>query len=254
MARFPNIPAHPQGPEFDVLNHPRYTATFGNGISAESGANGLAAAARDIGSSPGFWLGKITGLGTNADEYEATQVLPDGTAPTGALTWDGEVDNLPVLHLLAGGCGPAINKIVRIYHGFDSAGAAYWWFENDQPFPIDITGNASLATNRWKYAFSERTFTADLTATLTGGRTGTTSSGYATNLAEMYHTATYAWGADVTIEPYLSSTFQPLPVGGGGTATTHRYSAPVWCYEIVDTAGALKRYFWAMGSSDGNCS
>lgn len=201
------------------------------------------------------YLGKISALGTVAGTYKATQVLPDGSAmPAGAVVWDGATGNAPVLHLLARGCGPAIGKIVRVYPGADSAGAAYWYFENDQPFPIDITGSASIAPNRWGYAFTERTFTADLTATLTGGRTGTTSSGYATNLAEMYHTATYAWGTQLDIEPYQASTFDPQPVGGAGEAISHKYNRPVWCYEIVDTAGNLKRYFDSSGSSDGSCS
>lgn len=123
-----------------------------------------------------------------------------------------------------------------------------------ETFLAKITGNASLATNRWKYAWTEVLMTADLVTTRVGGRSGTTTTDYATNTAEMYHTSTYAWGVDVTGTDYdATASFAPRPIGGGGTADTHRYDVIVEITQVIDTAGNKKYWFTMMGSHDGAC-
>ncbi len=122
----------------------------------------------------------------------------------------------------------------------------------NEKFLARITGSASLATNRWKYAWTEVLMTADLTTTRVGGRTGTTGTNYATNTAEMYHTSTYAWGVNTTNTNYQTA-FDPMPIGGGGTSTTHKYDVVVEITQVIDTAGNKKYWFTLMGSHDGNC-
>ena len=123
-------------------------------------------------------------------------------------------------------------------------------------FLAKITGNASLTDNRWKYAWTEVVLSADLIVDKTDGRSGTTTVDYALNLSEMYHTATYAWGVDVTGDDYPAG-FGVRPVGGGGAATTHRYDVIVEMRVVTDTAtdaDPTTRYvFSAMGSHDGTC-
>lgn len=125
-----------------------------------------------------------------------------------------------------------------------------------EKFLAKITGNAALAATdfRWKYAWTEVLMTADLVTTRVGGRTGTTTTDYATNTAEMYHTSTYAWGVDITGTDYDATTsFAPRPIGGGGAADTHRYDVVVELTQVIDTAGNKKYWFTLMGSHDGAC-
>ena len=126
-------------------------------------------------------------------------------------------------------------------------------------FPALITGNASLATNRWKYAFNEVLLTnTDTTRDLDGdyGRSGTTTSGYAINLAEMNHTSTYAWGIDTTGTDYPAG-FAARPIGGAGANNDHKYDVAVIMYETLAFNGDGQRtvyFFDLMGSHDGTCS
>jgi len=119
-------------------------------------------------------------------------------------------------------------------------------------FAAEITGSASLATNRWKYAWTEKEFDGDGLATLTGGRSGTTSTDYAVNIAETNHTSTYAWGVDTTGDDYPDG-FVPQPVGGAGTSAAHAYNVPVWMREEIDLNGNRRFYFYAIGGHDGTC-
>jgi len=123
-----------------------------------------------------------------------------------------------------------------------------------QFFLAKLTGSASLATNRWKYAWTEVRRDADLVSAVTDGRSGTTTTDYAVNLAEMYHTATYAWGVDVTSDDYTAAAFVVQPVGGGGETAAHRYDVVVEMEQVTDTNGDIKYQFHAFGSHDGACS
>lgn len=120
-------------------------------------------------------------------------------------------------------------------------------------FDAVITGNASLATNRWKYAWSEVRRDGDVWSTFSEGRSGTTTTDYAVNMLEVYHTATYAWGVDVTGADYPAG-MAPRPVGGGGAANTHRYNVVVRMRRVIDVSGVAKYQFSAPGSHDGTCS
>jgi hypothetical protein len=120
--------------------------------------------------------------------------------------------------------------------------------------PAVITGSTAMSgeSNRWKYAWSEIDPDGDGVSVKTDGRSGTTTDGYAVNLAEVYHTSTYAWGVDVTGTDYQSN-FSAMPVGGGGTSTTHKYNVPVEITHWIDSEGVDRYYFFATGSHDGTC-
>ena len=144
---------------------------------------------------------------------------------------------------------------VVVHPSRDSTGTRRYMFygPSGNKFLAKITGNASLATNRWKYAWSEVALGAsDLDTSVTGGRSGTTSSDYAVNTHEMYHTSTYAWGVHLTGTDYPSG-FAARPIGGGGTADTHRYNVVVEMSERVDSSGNIKYTFQSFGSHDGTC-
>lgn len=121
-------------------------------------------------------------------------------------------------------------------------------------FLAKITGSASLATNRWKYAWTEQQLSGDLVTDKTNGRSGTTTTDYAINLAECYHTSTYAWTVDTTGTDYPAG-FVPQPVGGGGASASHRYDVAVVMYQIPDVNGTKKYVFFAgAGGHDGTCT
>lgn len=121
-----------------------------------------------------------------------------------------------------------------------------------KPILARITGNASLATNRWKYAWTEVRLDGDDVVDVTNGRSGTTETDYAINLAEIQHTSTYAWGVDITADDYPDG-FAPRPVGGGGADDTHKTDEVVEIHQRTDANGDRKYYFRAIGSHDGSC-
>lgn len=139
--RFSNLPKHPVQ-DFDIFNNPSYYASLGEGFDAVSGPDGFAASVRKE-SRPISYLAKITALGANPTEYKASQVLPDGSAPSNPRVWDGEEGNLPVLNLIAGP-HPNIGDIVRVHPGTDSSGQPFWWFISASPvlFPVKLTSGS----------------------------------------------------------------------------------------------------------------
>ena len=66
---------------------------------------------------------------------------------------------------------------------------------------IDSSAIVTAGTAKWKYAWTEvrlATNTSATFSTVSGGRSGTTSTGYAINLLEMANTSTTAYGFAVT--------------------------------------------------------
>lgn len=138
-----------------------------------------------------------------------------------------------------------------------------------ESFLVKITGNAYLARAsiaigggssvsdveyKWKYAWSEvERASAGTYAAVSGGRSGTTSSSYAINFAEEGNTSQYVWGVDVTGESYPLG-FRPRPVGGGGTANTHRVDQIVEMHVGRNTDGTIFFWFDRIGSHDGDCA
>jgi len=121
-------------------------------------------------------------------------------------------------------------------------------------FLAKITGHAALAGYyyRWKYAFSEVTYDGDTIAAVAGGRSGTTTVGYALNLREYGHTASFAWGVKVDAAGYPPA-FAPKAVGGGGATDAHCTDEIVWMEHATDVNGVGCLRFSAPGSHDGTC-
>lgn len=126
------------------------------------------------------------------------------------------------------------------------------------PIPPDkflakITGNASLATSRFKYAWTEVLLTGNGVTTRVGGRSGTTTTDYAINLLEMDNDGSYAAGVALGGADYPVG-FGVRPIGGGGTDATHRTDVIVEMTQLHDSAGAKKYIFSAQNSHDGTCT
>jgi len=132
-----------------------------------------------------------------------------------------------------------------------------------------ITGHATLDSGsatvgggpsvtvayKWKYSFTEVERSGDGFSDVSGGRTGTTGSGYAINLREANHTARYSWSRDIENSDY-SANDRPMPIGAAGTGPAtfaHAYDDIVEITETVDTLGNVVRHFSAFGSHDGEC-
>lgn len=122
----------------------------------------------------------------------------------------------------------------------------------EDKFLAKITDSASLADSRFKYAWIESLMDGDLVANRVDGRSGTTGTNYAVNLAEMYHTAIFAWGVDLSGTDYPAG-FGARPIGGAGDDDTHKYDVVVEMTQLIDKNGDKKYYFTLMGSHDGVC-
>jgi hypothetical protein len=136
-------------------------------------------------------------------------------------------------------------------------------------FPAIITGSASLASAtvavnggsgvtviyRWKYAWSEAELNGDLWQIKSGGRSGTTTTNYALNDLEDFHTGAINWNATITAASYPRG-HRDKPVGGASADTnqTHSYNVPVRMRSIVDINGNVKYRFSAPGGHFGLCT
>jgi len=115
---------------------------------------------------------------------------------------------------------------------------------------IEITGNSQVTLGEYRYAWSEvYVGSGDGRETVTGGLSGTTSSGYASNLAEINQTASGIIGGVDTDGTDYPSSYNPKPIGGGGTDETHQLNAVV---SAVFHAG--KMWFDRPMAHDGDCT
>jgi hypothetical protein len=122
-----------------------------------------------------------------------------------------------------------------------------------KPFPALITDSALLGSGpRRKYAWTELEFDGDDVPVKDGGRSGTTSTDYALNLSERFHTSRYAFGVDKDGGDYPAG-MDERPIGGAGTSDTHKYDVPVWMHEVTDVNGDKRYWFYSWGSHDGSC-
>lgn len=99
-------------------------------------------------------LAKITAVGGSAGTFTAVEVRPDKTTISGGRTWDGS-SNLPLLHLVNG-----VADVVEVHAGVDENGAAYWWFDAPNPFPVKVTqtgGSNGTGTTAASYTYTVTT-------------------------------------------------------------------------------------------------
>lgn len=162
-----------------------------------------------------------------------------------------------------------VNVVRRVEHApIDLRGKPLRrYFALEEPILAKITGNASLRTSSievaggsavsvevaWKYSWTEVIDNGDGTYTdKTGGRTGTTGTDYALNTVENGNSGNYVWGVDVSNADYPDG-YLPRPIGGGGTANTHRTSPVVELTRRAKSDGTRFYTFQLMGSHDGEC-
>ena len=84
-------------------------------------------------------------------------------------------------------------------------------------FWAKITGNAADGTNKWKYAWTEQQRTAAGWQDLSGGRSGTTSTGFAVNANEANNDGTGVQGNSIDIDGTVfddNSDLEIQPVQG----------------------------------------
>jgi hypothetical protein len=116
-----------------------------------------------------------------------------------------------------------------------------------------ITGSASLATNRYKYAWTQVGFDGDsphAAVAMDNPMTGTTSTDYAMNLCEIANTAT-----DVGPGVNLSGANYPsgfsMRAIGDSTGTDVQLVVPM--FQLPSDTGTLQRWFALANASDGTC-
>lgn len=161
-----------------------------------------------------------------------------------------DVKDADATQLRSAGCGSA--RILAVESG---TGAGKWGIVSLQSrgvyrFPILLTENAQTNAGKWKYAWSEVVVRNDGTAeTVTGGLSGTTSTGYALNRREINHTGTgIVQGVDIAHDDYPDG-YAPRPVDGGGTDNTHQQDIVVDA-ELIDG----RVWFSEPLSHDGACA
>jgi len=148
-------------------------------------------------------------------------------------------------------------RLVRFRQERNIAGSMETWIDlgwMSAGFWASITGNAADGTNRWKYAFSE-VYKSSAGyggwASLSGGRSGTTSSNTARNTIEDMNTGADAHVEGNGVDPANldpsgagSDTFSLMPCTSGNI---------VWMRE-VDRSGSIEYWFSYENGVDGDCS
>jgi len=198
---------------------------------------------------PRMLAGISTEVAATPGTYTARELIWDDDTPgygdlTDGFEWDDAGGKLTDLYCRQGYAGVAKNTPVEVWAERDIKGRIRWVFDwTNQPwFWAKITGNADLgggATNRWKYAWTEQDETADSWADLAGGRTGSTTSGYALNGLEMPGTLiTAAIPNDTVVKLYAgistaNAVVYRFDAGGGGGDLP----APGTLYQVLQLQG-----------------
>ena len=139
------------------------------------------------------YLAMITAdVSGSAGSYTAREVVWDDSAgqyidkPNGHV-WDTAGSDLDDLVNRQGIAGVVADTVVDVYAELGDDGALRWVFNqqvSSSSFWAQITGSASNGTNQWKYAWTEMERTTTGWQTKSGGRSGTTTTGFALNSVE----------------------------------------------------------------------
>lgn len=111
-------------------------------------------------------------------------------------------------------------------------------------FWAKITGNTSLADNRWKYAWTEQRRTSTAWEDKPSGRTGTTDTNFALNGLEAYNAASGVQGNGIDHDTDYPAGFEMQPIRGNPV---------VRMWEEVDKDGAVSYSFEASNAEQGAC-
>jgi len=117
-----------------------------------------------------------------------------------------------------------------------------------------ITGSASLAAERYKYAWTQVTFDADsphVAVAMDNPMTGDTTTDYAMNLCEIANT-----GSNVGPGVYLDGSGYPagfeMKAIGDSIGTDVELVVPL--FQLPADDGSLQRWFCLANAHDGTCS
>jgi len=173
----------------------------------------------------------------------------DFIAAANGRTWDGESTNPPKVRIVDGQ-PRAVDDLVTLGHKFGPDNSSQWFVvpESTSPFWAKITGNATNGTNRWKYAWTEQNRTATGLQDMTGGRTGTTSAGFAINANEANNSGAGVQGNSIDIDGAVftdNTDLEIQPVLG---------SPVVRMWSDIDDAGAVAFTFEYVNAVDGECA
>jgi len=121
--------------------------------------------------------------------------------------------------------------------------------------PIDaiLTGSASFATNKWKYAWTSATLVGDVWVKDNPPKaSGTTAVDYALNKNEGANTSVYAGPGTIvdTAQGYPAS-YQLVPVGQDRNGTVYEY--PVTIHRSFKDDGSVQHWFQVENDHDGQC-
>lgn len=113
-------------------------------------------------------------------------------------------------------------------------------------FWAKITGSSAQGSNKWRYAWTEMYQSgAETYSTLTGGRSGTTSTGYATNSKERSNTGSGVEGHGVDVDGAdYPAGFSVQPIQGNPI---------VWMRQTQLTATTWAYAFTDVNADDGTC-
>lgn len=117
-----------------------------------------------------------------------------------------------------------------------------------QSFLAQITDSESIGTNRWKYAWSEVRRTTLGFETVSGGRSGTLTSGYAINAIEANNDDTGTQGNSVDIDGaiFTANTGLAIQPAEGDPVVT------MWMDYLAD--GTPSYTFEYVNAIDGECA
>ena len=124
-----------------------------------------------------------------------------------------------------------------------------------ETFLAKITGWATLGGTgaRWKYAWSEIIIDSDTDAVKSGGRSGTTTTGYALNLCELNNVASGVQGNSVDNSGAdYPAGFDLQPVGAGSAGTVANEVCVVM-QRVIDADNNVKYVFAYENADDGTC-
>lgn len=134
-------------------------------------------------------------------------------------------------------------------HAMDGSGVVVWEFTPPacESFWAKITGSTAVpsTSNRWRYSWTEQERTTDGFSDLSGGRSGSTSSGYAINAVEVSNdgSGVEGHGVDVDGTDYPAG-FEVQPVQGN---PVHR----MWV--DYNASGTPFYTFSSENADDGTC-
>lgn len=164
-------------------------------------------------------------------------------------TWDGE-DGNPAKVKAVDGHSRSVDDLVVLGFKMGADGTSVWYVLPGQAssFWAKITSSAADGTNKWKYAWTEQERTASGWQDKTGGRSGTTTTGFAINGLEASNSDAGVQGNSVDVDGTIfddNTGLEVRPVEGNPV---------VRMWVDIDTSGDPAYTFEYVNAVDGECA